>query len=154
MSGSVVLRHEKSTEELMVMQQKYNRLESNHNVLLERRRNHKFMKGPSYYIISDIESNCVKYKPGIDTVDVNMRLTQHRSTSPGIKLELLIYCGVSECRLLESCILERYSGKRNYSNHEWIYDVDKDHIISSTMTMLDFLGIEYTREVDIDKYNV
>jgi hypothetical protein len=108
--------------------------------------------GSVYYIISDVESNCVKYKPGFEGVDINVRLT-HRSTVPGIKLELLIYSGVSECKLLESSILQRYTGKRNYSNHEWIYDVDKDHIVSSTTTMLEFLGIEYTKEEDIEKYN-
>jgi hypothetical protein len=29
----------------------------------------------------------------------------------------------------------------------------KEHIISSTKTLLEFLGIEYTKEEDIEKYN-
>ena len=143
----------KTSEELMDMQKKYRRLETSHNKLLVRKQYHKFKQGAVYYIISDIESNCIKFKPGFEGVDINVRLAQHRSTAPGIKVELLIYSGVLECKLLESSILQRYSSKRNYNNHEWIYDVEIGHIIESTVTLLDFLGIKYTRVEDLSSYN-
>jgi hypothetical protein len=95
----------------------------------------------------------VKYKPGFEGVDINVRLAQHRSTSPGIRVELLIYGGVSDCKLMEKAILTRYSSKREYSNHEWVYNVDKNHIIGSVMTLVDFLGIKYQKEEDIETYN-
>lgn len=153
LTGSVVLRNEKSSEELLKIQKEYKKLESNHKKILEKRQYHKFKKGPVFYIISDTESNCVKFKPGLEGVDINVRLAQHRSTCPSIKLEFLIYSGMSECKLLETAVLQRYAKKRNHLNHEWIFNLDKKHIISSTITLLDFLGIEYTREEDIDKYN-
>ena len=153
MTGSVVLRHEKTSEELMVMQKKYKKLEKNHDKLLEKRKYYKFKQGSVYYIISDMESNCVKFKPGFEGVDINVRLSQHRSTTPGIKLEMLIYSGTSECKLLESSMLQRYSGKRKHINHEWIYDVVVEHIKSSTTTLLEFLGIQHVIEKDIEKYN-
>ena len=86
-------------------------------------------------------------------VDINIRLAQHRSTSPGTRLEFLVYCIASDCKITEKSILRRFSGKRKYINHEWIYDVKKEHIISSAMTQLDFLGANYTIEKDIDEYN-
>ena len=154
LTGSVMLRNEKTSEELLRIQKEYKKLENNHTKLLEKRQHHKFKKGAVYYIISDGESKEKKYKPGFEGVDINVRLAQHRSTSPGIRLEFLVYSGISECKLLEASILQRYSGKRNHSNHEWIYEVDKENIISGSMTMLDFLGIEYTREDDVEKYNI
>jgi hypothetical protein len=92
-----------------------------------------------FIIISDIESKCVKYKPGFEGVDINVRLAQHRSTSPGVRLELLIYGGVSDCKLMEKAMLTRYLSRREYINHEWVYKVKKDHIISSVETLIDFL---------------
>jgi hypothetical protein len=145
LTGSVMLRNEKSSDELLRIQKEYKKLESNHTKLLEKRQHHKFKKGAVYYIISDTESQGKKYKPGFEGVDINMRLAQHRSTSPS--------SGVSECKLLETSILQRYSGKRTHINHEWVYDVEKEYIISSTITMLSFLGIKYTREDDIEQYN-
>jgi len=153
LTGSVVLRHEKNTEELLRIQKEYSCLERKHNNLLERRQYYKFKKGSVFYIISDTESKCVKYKPGFEGVDVNVRLAQHRSTSPSIRVEMLIYSGISECRLLEASILQRYSGKRRHNNHEWVYDVEVGHIIGSVTTLLDFLGIEYTEEGNLGKYN-
>ena len=153
LTGSVSLREEKTSTELLRLQKDYMKLEKNHSKLLEKRQYHKFKSGAVFYIISDIESKCVKYKPGFEGVDINVRLAQHRSTSPGIRVELLIYGGVSDCKLMEKAILTRYSSKREYSNHEWVYNVDKNHIIGSVMTLVDFLGIKYQKEEDIETYN-
>jgi hypothetical protein len=154
LTGSVALREEKSSEELLELQKNYKKLKMNHGKLLEKRQYHKFKTGSVYYIISDSDSDGVKYKPGFEGIDINVRLAQHRSTLPGTRLELLVYSGVSECRLLEKGILTRYKSKRKYKNHEWVYDVSKEHIISGTLTLLDFLGIQHTVEDDVGKYNV
>ena len=69
-------------------------------------------------------------------------------------MEFLVYGSLADCKLLETGILKRYSGKREHVNHEWVYDVDKENIISGTMTLLKFLGIKYEKEEDIEKYNV
>jgi hypothetical protein len=153
LTGSVSIRTEKTSVELLELHKNYKKLETNHTKLLKKRQHHKLKIGSVYYIMSDIESNCVKYKPGFEGVDINVRLAQHRSTSPGTRLELLIYASKSECELIEESILKRYTSKRKYINHEWVYDIEKEHIISSTKTLLEFLGIEYTKEEDIEKYN-
>ena len=154
MTGSVVLYEEKQSAELMELQKNYRLLKMNHGKLLEKRSHHKFKNGFVYYIISDMESKEKKYKPGFEGVDINIRLAQHRSTMPGIRLEMLVYANSAECRILEKTMLTRYSGKRKYNNHEWIYGIDKDHIMQSTQTMLDFLGVEYVLEEEIEKYNI
>ena len=154
LTGGVMLMHEKTSDELIELQKNYRKLESNHNKLLEKRQYHKFKLGSVFYIISDNESNRVKFKPGFKGVDINVRLAQHRSTSPGIRLEFLVYGGLADCKLLETGILKRYEGKREHKNHEWVYDVDKVIIMSGAMTLLKFLGIKYEKEEDIEKYNV
>ena len=117
-------------------------IRKSHEKLLERKHYYKFKQGPVFYLISDSDSKSVKYKPGIETVDINVRLQQHRSTTPCIKLEMLIY--TKDCSLLEKNILTRYKTNRKYINHEWIYEVSKEHIITSIKTQLDFLEIQYT----------
>ena len=82
LTGGVMLMHEKTSDELIELQKNYRKLESNHNKLLEKRQYHKFKLGSVFYIISDNESNRVKFKPGFEGVDINVRLAQHRSTSP------------------------------------------------------------------------
>lgn len=129
------MREEKTSDELLELQLNYRKLKMNHTMLLEKRQYHKFKKGASYYIISDEESGCVKFKPGSEGVDINVRLAQHRSTLQAIKVEFLVYGSVSDCKLLESVVLKRYKSKRTHSNHEWIYDIDKEHIIRDTKTI-------------------
>jgi len=150
-TGTVRLGYEKTNQELLKIQQEYKKLESKHHKLLEKKSYHKFKKGPVFYIISDNENNCLKFKPGIETVSVNKRMESHRSTIGGIKIEYLIY--TNNCELIEKNILTMYKDKKLYKNHEWIYNVNKDHIINSVKTLLTLLGIEYTEELNLDKYN-
>jgi hypothetical protein len=126
-------------------------LTNKHNKLLEKRTYHKFKEGPVFYIISDDDSKSVKFKPGIEGSDINRRLAEHRSTTPAIKLELLIY--TKDNAILEKNILKRYNVKRIYQNHEWIYDITNEHIIDSVKLLLDFLNIEYTIEENLEEYN-
>jgi hypothetical protein len=153
LTGSVSLKNEKTSQELLELQKDYKKLTINHTKILEKRNHHKFKTGAVFYLISDMESNCKKYKPGFEGIDINIRLAQHRSTCPSVKLEYLIYSGESDCKLMEKSILKRYESKRKYKNHEWIYEVNKKHILSSINTLLEFLGIKYTNEEDIKKYN-
>ena len=111
----------------------------------------KFKEGPVFYIISDDDSKSIKFKPGIDGSDINRRLAEHRSTTPAIKLEYLIY--TKENAILEKNILKRYKVKRTYQNYEWIYEISKEHIIDSVKFLVDFLNIEYTEEKNLEEYN-
>ena len=142
----------KTSNELLQLQQEYDKLKITHRKLLEKKQHHKFKKGPVFYIISDTDSKNTKYKPGIETVDINIRLAQHRSTTPCIKLEFLIY--TKDCSLIEKTVLKRYETKRYHLNHEWIYDVEIDHIIKSVKTQLDFMSIDHTIEENLSEYNL
>jgi hypothetical protein len=126
-------------------------LESKHNKLLQKRSHHKFKTGPAFYIISDGDSKSQKYKPGIDDIDINIRLAQHRSTTPAIKLEFLIY--TDRNGLIEKAMLEKYKTQRDFQNHEWIFGVDISGIIVSVKTLIDLLAIEHTEEENLCEYN-
>jgi hypothetical protein len=119
---------------------------------------HKFLAGPAFYIISDAGNDkcfCDKkkgVKVGIEGVDINNRLQQHRTTLPTARIDYLIYTQDNE--LLERCLLRKYrSDLAPFLNHEWIFDVDKEKIIKSAEMILKFLKIDYTVEKDIGKYN-
>lgn len=157
-TGSVVLGQEKTQQQLIAMQKEIlkqkdtiNHITNKHKKLLEKRTYHKFKEGPVFYIISDNDSKSIKFKPGIEGSDINRRLAEHRSTTPAIKLEYLIY--TKDNVILEKNILKRYNVKRVYQNHEWIYDITKEHIIDSVKLLLDFLNIEYTVEENLEEYN-
>lgn len=157
-TGRVEIGSEKSNKELLELQKQlvikdkeYKKLNRKHNKMLERRSYHKFKKGPAFYIISDNESGVIKYKLGIDKVDVNVRLQQHRTTSPATKLEYLVY--TRKAKLLEDSMLLRFKSERKYVNHEWVYSTDLSNIMGSVKTWLSFLNVEYTEESEIDEYN-
>ena len=159
MTGKVSLGNEKNSDELLRLQQEIlqknkeiKNLEIKHIKLLKKRNYHKFKQGPAFYIISDGDGKSMKYKVGIDLVDVNIRLQQHRSTTPAIKLEYLLYS--NKAGLIEEAMLELYKEKKNvYLNHEWIYDVDVKHIIGNVDTLVKFLGIDYTVDENVEEYN-
>jgi hypothetical protein len=158
LTGSVVVGNEKTHYQLLALQNEIvkqketiNHLENKHNRFLEKQRYHHFKEGPVFYIISDNDSKTIKFKPGIEGSDINRRLAEHRSTTPAIKLEYLVY--TKDNALLEKNILKRYKVKRTYQNHEWVFEISKEHIINSVNTLLNFLNIEYTEEKNLDKYN-
>ena len=146
MTGKVTLGDEKNSEQLLKLQQEIlsknkeiKMLEIKHIKLLKKRNYHKFKQGPVFYIISDSDGKSMKYKVGIDLVDVNVRLQQHRSTTPAI---------------IEEAMLELYKeNKKYYLNHEWIYDIDIKHIIGNVDTFIKFLGIDYTIDENTEEYN-
>lgn len=157
-TGKVEIGKEKTSKQLLELQQELvaerqarKKIEDTHNKLLKKREYHKFKKGPAFYIISDNDSKSLKCKPGIDREDVNVRLQHHRSTTPSIKVEYLIY--TENCGLIETSILKRYESNRDFANHEWVFDVSVDEVITSVKTLLNFLCIEYTEDKELDEYN-
>ena len=158
LTGSVIVGNEKTHQQLVALQNEVIKqrdtiksLENKHSKFLEKREYHKFKEGPVFYIISDDDSKSIKFKPGIDGSDINRRLAEHRSTTPAIKLEYLIY--TKDNAILEKNILKRYKVKRTYQNHEWIYEISKEHIVDSVKFLVDFLNIEYTEEKNLEEYN-
>jgi hypothetical protein len=158
LTGSVMVGNEKTHSQLVALQNEIIKqketiksLENKHNKFLQKREYHKFKEGPVFYIISDDDSKSIKFKPGIEGSDINRRLAEHRSTTPAIKLEFLIY--TKDNGILEKNILKRYKVKRIYQNHEWIFETTKEHIIDSVKVLLDFLNIEYIEEKNLEEYN-
>jgi len=149
--GSVSIGKEKTSQQLLDLQKDFKKLEEKHRKLLQKKQYYKFKEGPAFYIISDIDGKSVKFKPGFEGVDIDTRLQQHRSTTPGIKLEYLIYS--KDASLIETAVLKRFESKRKVTNHEWVFDVDINYIIKSTRTILDVLNIEYIEEKNIEEYN-
>jgi hypothetical protein len=124
-------------------------LEQQHNDMLLKRSYYKFDKGDVFYIISDIDGKSVKYKVGVSN-NINSRLQQHRSTTPGIKLEYLIY--LEDPDLVEQTILTRYRDARKYLNHEWIYDTNILEIIHAAELFLNSIGKKF-KQTEIELYN-
>ena len=158
LTGSVTVGNEKTHQQLLELQNEIIKqrdtiksLENKHNKFLEKQKYHQFKEGPVFYIISDDDSKTLKFKPGVEGVDINRRLAEHRSTTPKIKLEFLIY--TKDNLILEKNILKRYKVTRTYQNREWIYEIKKEHIIDSVNTLLNFLNIEYTEEKHLEEYN-
>ena len=150
-TGSVSLGTEKSNIELLELQKNYKKLHDEHRKILQKKVYYKFKKGPSFYIISDIDSKSVRFKPGFEGVDVSTRLQQHRSSVPGCKLEFLIY--TEDAKLVETMVFKRFESKRNIKNKEWLFDIDVSDIIKNVRTILNIINIKYTEEENIKEYN-
>ena len=169
LTGSVSVGNEKSHEQLLLLQQefikekekykelenkekeKYKELENKHKLILYKRSHYKFKKGPIFYIISDGTSKN-QYKVGIDDVDINVRLAQHRTSLPNLKIHFLVY--TKHNKELENTVLIRHQEARKlFLNHEWLFDTELVDIVDSVKTYLGFISSEYTIEEDIDKYN-
>jgi hypothetical protein len=146
-----ILKKVKTDKELLELEKEHKKLQKKHNSLLSKRSYYKFNKGPVFYIISDLESNKIKYKIGIDNIDINVRLAQHRTTMPSAKLEYLLY--TDKCGLIEQIMLTRFESKRYYNNHEWIYDVNINELIKSVKGIIDFAGIKCLEEDNLSEYN-
>jgi len=147
--GSVTFGKEKTSQQLLELQKDYRKLEDKHRKFLQKKQYYKFKEGSAFYIISDLDGKSVKFKPGFEGVDIDTRLQQHRTTTPGIKLEYLIYS--NDALLIETSILKRFESKRKITNKEWVFDVDVNYIIKSTRTILDVLNIEYIEEKNIEE---
>ena len=116
---------------------------------------YKFNKGSCFYIITDIEyekCSCDKktrFKVGVEGVNINVRLQEHRTSMPGCKLLYLIYTKDNE--MLEKTILRKYKDKRT---GEWLVGIDLEIIINDISHFLSFIDSLHTVEKELDKYNV
>lgn len=151
LTGNVNLENERTELELMQIQKDYKELKSKYRQMLQKKTYHKFKTGPAFYIISDIDSKSVRFKPGFDGVDINNRLQQHRSSLPGCKLEFLIYS--DNANLIETLVLTCFDEKRYIHNKEWLFDVDIQTIIRQTRTIMNVSNIKYTEEEELTIYN-
>ena len=150
-TGTVTVGQEKTHQQLLELQKEHKQVKSELWKIKQKKQYHKFKKGSSFYIISDLDGKSVKFKPGFEGVDVFTRLQQHRSTMPGCKLEYLIYS--KDADLVEKNVLKRFESKRSIANHEWVFDVDVETIINSTKGIMSMLGIDYTEEENLAEYN-
>ena len=151
LTGTVTIGKEKTSNELLELQKENKKLKNTHRKFLQKKNYHKFKKGACFYIISNIDSKSITFKPGFEGVDIDIRMRQHRSSIAGCKLEYLIYS--KDAKLVEQAVLKRFESKRIFVNHEWVFDVDVNYIIKSTRTILDVLNIEYTEEDTLEDYN-
>lgn len=151
LTGNVNLENERTELELTQLQKDYKKLETKYRQMLQKKTYHKFKTGPAFYIISDIDSKSVRFKPGFDGVDINNRLQQHRSSLPGCKLEFLIYS--DSANLVETLILTCFEEKRYIHNKEWLFDIDIQTIIRQARTIMNVSNIKYTEEEDLTIYN-
>jgi len=150
-TGVVTLNNEKTEFQLVELQKVNKKLETKYRQMLQKKTYHKFKTGPAFYIISDIDSKTVRFKPGFDGVDINNRLQQHRSSLPGCKLEFLIYS--DNANLIETLVLTCFDEKRYIHNKEWLFDIDIQTIIRQTRTIMNVANIKYTEEEDLTIYN-
>jgi hypothetical protein len=150
-TGTVTLGNEKTELELLQLQKDHKKLQDEHRKFLQKKNYYKFKKGPSFYIISDIDSKSIRFKPGFEGVDVSIRLQQHRSSVPGCKLEFLIY--TDDAKLVETMVLKRFDSIRTIKNKEWLFNINIKDLIKNTRTILDIINIKYTEEENIREYN-
>ena len=150
-TGTVTVGQEKTNQQLLALQKENKQIKNELWKIKKKKQYHKFKKGPSFYIISDLDGKSMKFKPGFEGVDVFTRLQQHRSTMPGCKLEYLIYS--KDADMVERAILKRFESKRNIVNHEWIFEVDIDCIIKATRGIMSVICIDYTEEENLEEYN-
>jgi hypothetical protein len=158
-TGSVSVGQKKTSQQLLDLQRqlleeknKIKKLEIKHNNMLLKRTVHKFKKGPILYLISRVSDGKTIYKVGIDDIDINKRLAQHRTTCPELRLEYLIY--TTDNKLLESIVLRAFKDEREpYGNHEWIFGVNLDKIVRLIETQINILDLEVNREENMEQYN-
>ena len=150
-TGNVTIGQEKTNLQLLELQKEHKQIQNELWKIKQKKQYHKFKKGSSFYIISDLDGKSVKFKPGFEGVDVFTRLQQHRSTMPGCKLEYLIYS--KDADLVEKAVLKRFDSKRTITNHEWIFAIDVENMIKITRGIMSVLGIDYTEEENIEEYN-
>ena len=81
LTGSVIVGNEKTHQQLIKLQNEIiiqretiKLFENKHNKFLEKQKYHQFKEGSVFYIISDNDSKTLKFKPGIEGIDINRRL--------------------------------------------------------------------------------
>jgi len=143
---------------LLTQTQEFKNLNTAFMVSKSKHSYYKFQKGGSFYLISDawLSCNCenreFRHKVGIEGVDINRRLAEHRTTMPSIQLDFLMY--TEDYELLEKCMLRRFKEQRKpFLNHEYIYNIPKEKLIQSVIMIAKYLKVDYCIEDSVERYN-
>ena len=153
-TGSVHIENDKQISELKNVinerENKYKKLEKNHNRILYKRHYHKFHKGSAFYIISTSEN---EHKLGFEGIDIDQRFRTYRTLVPNIKIHYIVYS--EKAHLIEQNMLTRFNCKKLENNHEVIVDIKLNQLINDVETLMSFLNIEKTivRQEELEKYN-
>ena len=173
LTGKVEQGKEKTNEELLKLQQdlllkdeviksivsekdiikkNYSHLERIHDNLKRTRNYHKFKKGKCCYILHDPWRTDSYYKVG-ETLDIDQRLQQYRTSMPECKVAFLVY--LDDNKLLEKCIKVRYAKELDpCPNHEWVSGgIKLEQIIKSFKMLIRFLKLSVSYENTLDIYN-
>jgi prophage antirepressor-like protein len=135
-----------------MIKKNYSHLEKIHDNLKRTRNYHKFKKGKCCYILHDPWRTDSYYKVG-ETLDIDQRLQQYRTSMPECKVAFLVY--LDDNKLLEKCIKVRYAKELDpCPNHEWVSGgVKLEHIIKSFKMLIRFLKLSVSYEDSLDVYN-
>lgn len=110
-----------------------------------------FKEGSCLYIISDTSDKKLKYKVGF-TDNINRRLYEEKRTTPNFKLEFLIYSDNSDF-IKQGMDLRFINTIKVFKGSEWIYKIDLKYVIEGVESLINFAGIDFTKEPNISKYN-
>ncbi len=137
-------------KELESEKENYKKLEKKHNKILKKRQYHKFKEGPGIYIFSTTDE---EYKIGMESVSLNRRLQEHRTTCPNLKLHYIVY--TEDCAVLEKCILSKFGYAKLYENHEILIDIPINMLIDGVETIINICNFKSTivPKEEIEKYN-
>jgi len=121
-----------------------------------------FVNSPGLYIISDEEQSLCsdeckkrfKCKIGMDGRDVPRRISEHRTTMPTLRIDLIVYMHEADARLMEKLTLRRYREKLSpFTNHEFVHDVPTEDIIKYVFHQLNILNIDHEVDTRNELYN-
>lgn len=132
------------------MKSTYSHLAELHDKLRMKRNYHKFKKGNCVYIVTDRWREKNYLKIGY-TNNINARLRTYRTGIPDCKINFLVY--LTEHKLLESCLKNRFSDKMVQKNHEYVLDVEEKTLVKSITSLVKYLKMDATYEDKLALYN-
>ena len=138
------------TNENLKIKSTYSHLAELHDQLRMKRNYHKFKKGNCVYIITDRWREKDYLKIGY-TDNINERLRTYRTSMPHLNIEYLIY--LTEHKILEKCLMLKYSAKLVQKNHEYVIDASVETLVKSIKSLTKYLNIDATEETELALYN-
>lgn len=149
-------KHKTQSEDMILkythLLQDYTNLKRTHRSIIKKKEFHYFKRGKCFYIISNILENVNRIKLGM-SVDINSRLSNHRTTIPFLKIHYLVF--LDENELLEKIIKKHYEKELTPNNHEFISSVSIESIIKKTRECIQLINCGYTEisNEELLKYN-
>ena len=138
------------TNENLKIKSTYSHLAELHDQLRMKRNYHKFKKGNCVYIITDRWREKDYLKIGY-TDNINERLRTYRTSMPHLNIEYLIY--LTEHKILEKCLMLKYSAKLVQKNHEYVIDASVETLVKSIKSLTKYLNIDAKEENELALYN-